>query len=82
MKIYERLKNNFIDKDYFISISSNYVYILNYKSIASFDSSKIKINFENFGLSIKGNNFKITRKNKVEIEISGSFSKMEIINEI
>lgn len=82
MKIYERLKSGFINKEYYISISNNYIYIMNYKSIISFDNKYIKIAFNNFILHIHGNDFKIKRKSKFEIVIDGYFSSMEISNEI
>lgn len=82
MKIYERLKSGFINKEYYISISSNSIYIMNYKSIISFDNKNIKIAFNSFVLHIYGNDFKIKRKSKLEIVIEGNFSNMEIVNEI
>ena len=82
MKVYDRLKSSFINKDYYISVSNNAVYIMNYKKIITFENKLIKLEFNNFILSIFGYDFKIKRKSKIELEISGDFSKMEITNEI
>lgn len=82
MKIYERLKQGFIDKDYYISFSNNYIYLLNYKEIVSFESKRIIVKFTNFRLFINGYDFKIKRKTNVEVEITGQFANMEIENEI
>lgn len=80
MKVYDRLKSYFINKDYYISFSKDYIYILNYKEIQEINDKKIIIKFDNFSIIINGYNFKIKRKLDIEIEISGQFSKMEIIN--
>ena len=82
MKIYERLKDSFLDKEYFISTTNNYIYILNYDNIELFKDDKIIIKFKKFNLLLLGRKFIITRKNKNELEIKGTLSKMEIINEI
>ena len=82
MKLYNRLKSGFINKDYYISVSNNNIYIMNYKSIVSFDDKLIKILFNKFMLIVSGCNFKIIRKSNIEIEVLGNFSKMEIENEI
>ena len=82
MKVYNRLKSGFINKDYYISVSNNNIYIMNYKSIVSFDDKLIKILFNKFMLIVSGCNFKIIRKSNIEIEVLGIFSKMEIENEI
>ena len=82
MKIYDRLKNIFLNSDYFISTTNNYIYILNYEFIESFTDTKIIIKFRKFRLLIYGKNFKMSRKNKCELEIKGMLSKMEINNEM
>ena len=79
MKVYDRLKNYFINKDYYISFGKDYIYILNYKEILEISDKKIIISFENFLVAIDGYNFKIKRKLDIELEIAGQFSKMEII---
>ena len=81
MKTIDRLKNYFFDKDYFISIYKNHIYIINYLEVLDFNNNKIKIRFEKFILLINGIDFKITRKNKYEIELKGNISKLEIIND-
>ena len=81
MKAIERFKNNFINNDYFISIYKNHIYIINYINIIDFKSNKIIIRFNEFKLLIKGINFKIVRKNNIELEIIGNFNSMEIVNE-
>lgn len=82
MKIYDRLKNGFIDKSYYISFSEKCIYIMNYKKIILFDNDVIKLDFNNFQLLIKGFDFKIKRKTKYELEITGNLSKVEILNEV
>lgn len=81
MKVYDRLRNAFINSDYYISFSKNYFYIINYKEIISFDDRNIKVRFSNFTLIVNGINFKVKRKNNYELEVSGEVSKMEILNE-
>ena len=81
MKVIDRLKYGFYNKDYFVSIYPNHIYIINYKSIIDFSNEIVKLSFLNFKLVIKGKDFKIIRKNKDELDITGLFSSMEIINE-
>ena len=81
MKVIDRLKYGFYNKDYYISVYPNHIYIINYTSIVDFTSELIKVSFSNFILAIKGANFKIIRKNSSELDINGFFNSMEIINE-
>lgn len=81
MKTIERLKGRFISKDYYISVYSNHIYIINYLNIVDFTYKKVIINFSNFRLIVHGDKFKLVRKTKDELDILGSFSKMEIDNE-
>lgn len=82
MKIYERIKQNFLEKNYYISFSDNYIYIMNYKTINRFNDREINIGFNNFNIVVNGINFNIKRKTKIELEITGIFSKMEFKSEI
>ncbi|MBO4601069.1 MAG: YabP/YqfC family sporulation protein [Bacilli bacterium] len=81
MKIVDRFKEQFLNKNYYISFYSNHIYVINYKNIISFSDSIIKVEFNDFNILIKGRNFYITRKNDKELDIEGIFSSMEIINE-
>lgn len=80
MKVYDRLKSYFTNKDYYISFSKDYIYILNYKEIKELSDKKIIVSFDTFSIIINGYNFKIKRKLNIEIELSGQFSNMEILN--
>lgn len=80
MKIIDRLKSNFIKEEYSISFYKNHIYILNYEDILDFSDKQIKIQFCNFTLIISGCNFKLVRKNDIELDIAGTFNKTEILN--
>ena len=83
MKIYERLKNYYLNnKEYYIAFSNNYIYIINYKKIIRFDEKIIEVLFDNFKIIISGFSFKIKRKSNIELEITGKFLSMESLNEI
>lgn len=81
MKVIDRLKNHFINEEFFISFYKNHIYIINYQNVLDFADKKIKIEFNNFNLQIIGYNFKLLRKNDLELDITGTFNKMEIIND-
>ena len=82
MKVYDRLKNSFLNSDYYLSFSKDYIYILNYQEIILLTNNKIIIKLISFNIIICGDNFIIKRKSKTELLINGKFSKMEIENEI
>lgn len=77
MKIYERLKNNFINEEYLILFCKDTIYVMNYKDVKTFNENKVEIYFKSRTLILNGNNFYIKRKNEIELEINGSLTKME-----
>ena len=48
MKVIDRIKYGFYNKDYFVSVYPNHIYIINYKSIIDFSSEIVKLSFLNF----------------------------------
>lgn len=79
MKIIERLKGNYLDKSFYISIYDSSIYLMNYKKIIKVTSENILVSFESFNLSILGSDFRILRKSKYDIELHGIVNNMEII---
>ena len=81
MKIIDRLKNSYKDKDYYISVYNNGIYIMNYESIKLVNNDLVEVLFKKFIVIIKGSDLKIKRKDKFDLELSGNFSSMEINSE-
>ena len=79
MHIIDRIRNFYGDNEYFIGLSNNDLYILNYESVSTVNQNSIVIVFSNFKLLIEGKNFIVTRKNEKEINIKGTFFKVEKI---
>ena len=81
LKIIDRLKNSYKDKDYYISVYNNGIYIMNYESIKLVNNDLVEVLFKKFIVIIKGSDLKIKRKDKFDLELSGNFSSMEINSE-
>ena len=81
MKIIDRLKNSYKDKDYYISVYNDGIYIMNYESIKLVNNNLVEVLFKKFIVIIKGSDLKIKRKDKFDLELSGNFSSMEINSE-
>ena len=60
------------DKEYYICIYDNNIYIYSYIDIISFNSSLIVVKLCNCNLVIKGNNMLINKMEKHELLISGN----------
>ena len=78
MKVVDRFKENFINKDFFISLYENNLYLLNYISINEFNDHCLCIEFEKFRLIIKGTNLRIISKSEKEIVINGVINIVEL----
>ena len=82
MKIIDRLKDGCKDKNYFISVYDDGIYIINYESIKLISEKIVKIKFNSFSVIIKGINLRVKRKAKYDLELSGKFTSMEIDSEL
>jgi len=81
MNIINRIKNQFNNDNYFIGISTNEIYVLNYSEIKSSSDERITVLFNDFSLVIIGYSLSIIRKNDREISIVGNLTKLEKVNE-
>ena len=59
MHIKENLTNFLYDKNYFISIYDNYIYVYNYFDLLLLTDTKIILKLEKFNLTINGENLYI-----------------------
>lgn len=71
MNIKYALENFLYDKDFFISIYSDHVYVYNYDEIEILTNDKIVLKINNFKVNIIGSNLKIEKLNKKELLIEG-----------
>lgn len=71
-----RISNYLINKDYNINISSNLIYLNNYKKIEYLSEKLIIIGYPKFKLEINGLNFKIIKIEEKEILLQGEIEKL------
>ena len=76
MRMKDNLINFLYDKNYFISIYENYIYVFNYLELISLSDQNITLKLENFQLEITGSNLFITKMLPNEILIKGNFQKV------
>ena len=78
MHIKDNLINFLYDKEYFISIYNNYIYVFNYKELISLTSQIIILKLDKFKLEIKGEELFITKLMPNEILIRGIIKNVGI----
>ena len=81
MHIKDNLINFLYDKEYFVSIYDNFIYIFNYKELLNLNSENIILQFEKFKINIKGNSLFIVKMNKSELLIKGILKSVSLVNE-
>lgn len=72
MHMKDNLINFLYDKEYFITLYGDYIYVFNYKELISLDNKKIILKLEKFNLLIEGENLFITKMLPNEIAIKGT----------
>ena len=76
MHIKENLINFLYDKNYFISIYDNYIYVFNYTELEVLTNNKIVLKLPSFKLEITGSDLIITKMLKNELLIKGTLVKV------
>lgn len=70
------IKNTIIDflydKNYFITMYENFLYIYNFQEIITLTNELIMLSIENFKIKITGSDLKIKKINSSEILIEGN----------
>ena len=69
MNIFKSLSNFLYDKEYFIALYENEVYVYNYYDIIFLGEEKIILDFAKFNLLIKGQNLLVKQLDKKEMLI-------------
>lgn len=76
------IKNNLInflyDKNYFISIYEDYIYVYNYIELINISSEKIEFKINDFKLVIVGEKLILKKMLKNEVLINGKLMKIGI----
>ena len=70
----EIFSNALRNKDYYICMYHNNIYIYNYTEIISFNNDIILVKINDFNLKIKGTNLHIKKMENKELLISGLIS--------
>ena len=70
----EIFNNALRNKNYYICLYQNHIYIYNYEEILSFTNDIILVKIDNFNLKIKGTNMHIKKMEHSELLISGLIS--------
>lgn len=72
MHIWSCLKNFLYDKDNFIALYDNYIYIYNFTKVLSISNKEIKMLIQDKKVKISGLDLKIIKCSKQEILITGT----------
>ena len=76
MVIMLNIKNTIIDflydKNYFITMYENFLYIYNFQEIITLTNELIMLSIENFKIKITGSDLKIKKINSSELLIDGN----------
>lgn len=78
MNIKNNLINFLYDKNYFISIYEDYIYVYNYIELINIGSEKIEFKVNDFKLVIIGEKLVLTKMLKNEVLIKGKLMKIGI----
>lgn len=76
MKIIDNIRSFLYDKDYFINIFEDYVYVFNYLDLNHFSDKEINLKMENFNVVIEGKDLSIVKMFEKEILIQGVIEKV------
>ena len=79
------IKNTIIDflydKNYFITMYENFLYIYNFQEIITLTNELIMLSIENFKIKITGSDLKIKKINSTELLIEGNIISLGKIYE-
>lgn len=78
MKIFDRIDNYLVDKEYKIIIKKNYLDIINYEEVKDFSDKEIKIKHKDGIIKIIGDNLVISKMLDEEIIIMGNITRLDI----
>lgn len=78
LHIKDNLINFLYDKDYFISIYEDYIYVFNYLKIITLTDKLIILNLNKITLEVKGENLFIKKLYPQELLIKGNLNKVGI----
>lgn len=76
--LFNRIKDYVMDKECKITITTDYIHVLNYKKIITFDDNNIILDVDNRILTIKGNDVVINKLLDNEMLIKGDIKNIEI----
>ena len=78
MKIFDRIDNYLVDKEYKIIIKKNYLDIINYEEVKDFSDKEIIIKHKDGITKIIGDNLVISKMLDEEIIIMGNITRLDI----
>ena len=81
MHIKDNLINFLYDKNYFINIYDNYIYIFNYEKLITLNTELIVLKLEKFNIEIKGIKLYIKKMLPKELLIKGTIKNVGFIYE-
>ena len=78
MKMINNIKSFLYDKDYFINVFGNYVYVFNYQDLNHFSDTQINLQLEKFKIIIMGQNLCIVKMMEKEILVQGKIEGIKL----
>lgn len=79
MKMINNIKSFLYDKDYFINVFDNYVYVFNYQDLNHFSDTQINLQLEKFNIIIMGQNLCIVKMMEKEILVQGKIEGIKLV---
>ena len=76
MKLLNYLDKYIVDNNYKITITNNYLNIINYQEIIDFSNKEISVRHENGITIIKGNNLVVSKMQDEELLIKGDIKSI------
>ena len=78
MKIFDRLNNYINENNFKITISINYVNVVNYTLVLDFNSNLVSIKYNNGIVDISGTNLVVNKMLKDEILVTGNIENIKL----
>ena len=79
MHLYKTIKNFLLDKDYFINTYENHLHLYGFLEVLSLQEEEARVQFENFKLCVKGQDFRVLKLTKNELLIQGKIKEMTFL---
>lgn len=71
MKIFDRMNNYLLDREFKVEVFSNNVHIINFEELLDFNNKEVKVKYNKKIVVVKGKDLVVTKMVEDEILITG-----------